>query len=130
MAELIFGDAPNTVAVEDSYSTDTNWHIVATDGTGYATLAALKAAGKKPFGCAGLDPGLFFQVVNVTTDNGSAGTSSGGYIAFNRTVAPASTPQGEGFMSPGLNRTYPGRFWNVWVQKLATTDRWFFEAKF
>jgi hypothetical protein len=126
MAELIFAYAPNTTTCCDVDNT-TDWHVVATDGTGYASLAALTAAGKAPLGTK--DPGLFWLVVNMSADNGSEGASSGFFIAFNQITAPVAAPQGVEYVAPGMNKTEPTSFNNVWVKKSVGTDRFFFAAK-
>lgn len=46
--------APNPLPANVSPG-DTNWHVIASDGTPYTTMALLLAAGKRPY--PGIDPG-------------------------------------------------------------------------
>ena len=147
---IVFGFAPNTVTCcdaatatsDDSTSTADLWTVLASDGTVYKTLANLTAAGKIPFGAGYTtpgsspstfyrDPGLFWQILNVKSDNGSLGNSSGFYYAFNQTAAPnALTSDGVEAGLPGIPTTEPGTFSNVWIYKTVNTDRVFLTAKF
>jgi hypothetical protein len=96
----------------------TTWQMLATDGVGYATYAALVAAAKTPW--PGLDPGCDLQQLTYRSEDGSAAAGSAFYIAFNRTTAPTDD-QAELVTTPDLPPV-PGPIRNVWIRKTAGTD--------
>lgn len=114
--------APNRITAANT-DNSTSWLIIAMDGTGYADLATLKAAGKTPFpyGNAttpGLDPGLFLQSLSV--ENVTDPTKSFA-VAWNTAVAPTGD---SATLIPGNipQFTFPGTVWNVWVEKSVGTN--------
>lgn len=130
-----FTYAPNQLVRDDLYTTDTKWHVVAMDGTGYTTLALLLAAGKTPypFGNSttpGLDPGHFLQGLIVRSM--VAGTGADGsafYIAVSRgaafsSLASEALRDQQSLLVSGGGQMfgYDGGLWNVWVRKTVASD--------
>lgn len=97
----------------------TTWQMLATDGTGYATYAALQAAARTPW--PGLDPGADLQILNARSENAAGADGSSFYIRFNTTVAPiddeAELVSGSGQVLP-----IPGPIRTVWIRKLTGAD--------
>jgi hypothetical protein len=115
--------APNRIVVQDTEAS-TDILVIAMDGTGYADLTSLIAAGKTPFPFGtvaepGLDAGMFLQSLSV--ENVTDPTNSW-RIAWN--TGPAA-PDGDSMtLIPGgtAQITIPGPVNNVWLQKSDTGD--------
>ena len=103
--------------------TTTTVLVLATDNTAYATLAALRAAGKTPW--PGLDAGLPVDEAVLNADNGIGDASAGSvYFATNRndTTKPVADTDFDTVLEPGQSDTDLSVY-NVWFRKEVTTDR-------
>lgn len=67
---------------------NTDWQIIATDGAGYASLAALAADSKVAF--PGLDKGMYLAELTLVTDNGSGAQGAGLWYAIGGQSAPSA----------------------------------------
>lgn len=103
----------------------TGWQILGANGTGYADIATMRAAGVEPW--PNLDPGGMLQSLTVKTRSGTS-NGSGVYVATSRSAAPAA---GDGFFVQGgdifsIPGFAPGvsleRIANVWFKKVGTSD--------
>lgn len=107
------------------YSTsNAAWAVLATDGTGYSTLAALIAAGKTPF--PNLEPGQkAAHLVLVTRASGVYTLGAACLFRTNQTVAPALgilILSGVTYSYPGVSMTDRITIDNVWVYKQTAGD--------
>lgn len=119
MASQVFTDFPNHKRAAFSASS-TVWQLIATDGTGYATFAALYADGKFPF--PNLDPGARLNGgLQITADNGSGGGNSEMFYAVNVATAP-STADAYSPIPAGGGIHEDGNVQAVWVRKSVGTD--------
>lgn len=118
---------PNSVTIQDTYSADTAFHILATDGSGYASLAALKAAGKIPF--PNLEPGQpvgRLLVRSIATGGTAAGSPF--YFQLNpqgTTINPTPPVQGSSPLVDGSGQTLSGGYGfvnQVWIAKTVSSD--------
>lgn len=105
----------------------TSWQILASDMTGYSTLAAVTAAGKVPW--PGLDSGMYLSTLAVKCENGSAADGSPFYIAYNQGTAPVDdqailvSGSGQTLVFNGVNLTHSGPMIKcIWVRKTVGTD--------
>lgn len=127
---LNFAYAPNKLSVEDTTTTDTNWRVIATDGTAYTTLALLAAANKYVFPY-GADPshnylsrGMFPQSVLIRSI-ASDGVSDGSpfYADWNDATAPTDGIASTFVSGSGQQIALPGgTYWNIWIRKTVPTD--------
>lgn len=114
--------APNRITAVNT-DNDTSVLIIAMDGTGYADLPTLLAAGKQPFPntdstTPGLDAGMWLQSLSIenVTDPTKAFA-----VAWNT----ADVPDGDSMtLIPGniAQLTIPGPIRNVWIQKNTGTN--------
>lgn len=114
--------APNRI-VKVNTDASTSVLIIAMNGVGYASLAALLAAGQTPFPfggsvTAGLDKGMFLESLSV--ENVTDPTHSFA-VAWNTATAPTGDSM---TLVPGgvAQFTFPGPVWNCWVQKSNSGD--------
>ena len=108
------------------------WVVLATDGTTYATLAALVAAGKKAwpqsYTLSGvLQPGIdnFTGLGPLTAQSDAAGSAgSAFYIEINQASAPSSDNPGALVLSGG-SASYDdvASLYNVWVRMTSPSDK-------
>ena len=125
---IVEGYWPNRLIAQYSTSS-TSWEVVATDGTGYSTLAALTAAGKTPFGVTAIGPGATIGQLTIRTENGGADGSPMWYQINGS--APSGTGSAE-FVS-GSGQTIidsPGQMLIIWVQKTTAGDTVILQAKY
>ena len=108
----------------------TAWRILASDMTGYDSLALLLADGKTPY--PGLDAGMHPESLIVRTEDGSGADGAAFYVAFNRgadfaALANDGLRDNEGHLISGSGQQFirGGRgiitfrtLWNVWIRKL------------
>lgn len=100
--------------------------VIASDGTGYATIAALLAAGKKCY--PGLDAGMDLSNLTVYTEDGAGGDGDPVYYTTNQTTAPTTATMrmvsggGQKFTVEGVNRKNLIPIRNVWISKTTGTD--------
>lgn len=113
------------MAVVKYTGNDTNIHCLATDGSGYATLALLNAAGKVAF--PGVPPHP--SAVVMRTEDGSGGAGARFYFRINGDTAPAdaTTMQLVGntdqmWTEPGLNPISRECIEVVWFKKETAGD--------
>lgn len=110
---------PNRLAIQDSQN-DTNWHILATDGTAYTTLALLLAAGKSPF--PSLDPGVYCHPVLKSLASGGTTDGSPFHFAWNKLTAPTDATSME-VSGNGQTWELPGMILNLlWLEKSVGSD--------
>ena len=110
----------------------TTWFVPATDGTTFASLSALIAAGKRPgpnsYTLAGvLQPGIDYSVgignLSLQSDN-STSPGSAIYTTYNQAIAPTSDVPAE--LAAQSSSSYyedVGALWNVWVRMTSATDK-------
>lgn len=87
--------------------------------TGYATLAALQAAGDLPF--PGLQ-GTPIQYCLLKCENGLAADGSGFYYRKGGTIAPASDDEGMFISGAGQAIQIACPVWLLWVRKATAGD--------
>ena len=110
---------PNSVRIKDATSS-TAWQCLASDGSGYASLAALAAAGKRLF--PGLDAGGFLQRC-ILSSEGITGSGGGAfYVALNLSTQPVDDSVGI-LVLPGTVFEFRGKVYNIWFRKLASSDK-------
>ena len=117
------GYAPNRLTCLNQTVT-TDVQIIAMDGTGYADLATLLAAGKTPFpfgnaSTPGLDPGMFTQFLTVQNMTQAKAFS----VVWNwPNATPPTTDQME-LIPDSVDRIiFKGPVGNVWVAKSVNSD--------
>jgi len=120
MASEVFQYAPNRVYLDLSASS-TTWNVVATDGTLYASIAALRTAGKSPW--PNLDPGGFLQFLSYRSTT-STGIADGGPfgVAINQAAAPTDTTGSRLVSGSGQTINDPGPVYCIWIRKTTATD--------
>lgn len=122
----------------------TAWRVIASDGSSYASLAALYTAGKKPFPY--MQPACNPMSLEVSSDNGSGAAGSGFYFNRNQGAAFAalSTDAARDAISDlnygaGQKEVLPGQdprlghfvpTFNVWIRKIAGGDKTILKATF
>lgn len=116
---LVLQQTPLIVATSVTQSSAA-WSIVASDGVLYATLAALTAAGKKPW--PGLDPPNSVAWFSLSTAD-STGIAAGGAFcySYNTTTAPTDTARSV-FVPAGQSRILPGPVSALWIRKVTAGD--------
>jgi hypothetical protein len=104
-----------------------SWKVLASDMTGYDTLAAVASAGKVPW--PGLDAGMNLSTLAVKCENGSSADGSPFYIAYNQASAPTDdqailvSGSGQTLVWNGVNLTHSGpMIHNIWVRKTTAGD--------
>jgi hypothetical protein len=129
---ITHGHYPNKIEFDAAPGVIT-WVILATDGTAYATLALLLAAGKQPwphsYTLAGtLQPGIDqgFNMLGSLTGQSDAGGSAGSafYLELNLAVAPVSDNPGALVLanaSASFNDL--GTLNNVWCRMTSASDK-------
>lgn len=104
----------------------TGWLLLGQSGTGYATLAALIAAGDAPAPSSIL-PGPGFNSagiqLTITNDGGAGVAGSAFYVVVNPRFAPAVVPEGIEIGSGGSYGPIEGPFYQIWINKSVSTDR-------
>lgn len=120
---IVFQHAPGKYALQVVPAT-TSWVVIASDGTTYATVALLLAAGKQPFpksdGTRGLDLGMKVQSLTLSTVNtGAAGSAF--YVAYNPQTQPSGTAA-ELVQPGGVYFVEPGNITQLWVSLTASGD--------
>lgn len=112
---------PNRVRAQFS-TNDTGWNMIATDGTGYATYAALVAAGKTPFPGAPTDfPTGVPQLLARTAT--SAGNVDGDTMQIITNTINTPAAMDDLISGSGQTLVYTDdSVKNVWVKKKAGTD--------
>jgi hypothetical protein len=120
VASMVFQYAPNRTTL-DVTAVSTTWNVVAADGTLYPTLAALAAAGKRPW--PALDPGTFLQYLTSRSALSTGIADGGPYgIAFNQSTPPTDTAGSRLVSGGGQTINDPGPLWNVWLRKTSGND--------
>ena len=131
MYAITHGHFPNKVEFDFVIGVIT-WVILATDGTNYATLAALTAAGKSPWPHSytlsgtiqpGIDQG--FNMLGPLTAQSDAAGAAGSlfYLETNLATAPVTDNPGALATGSGISFTDVGTLNNVWVRMLSATDK-------
>ena len=120
---MAFQYAPNRTGV--NFNPTATWRVLGKDGTLYASISALRAAGTVTW--PGLDPGAFLQYITARSAAGSPPFTDGSSfeIAFNQATAPADTglpPVGRLISGAGQTLNDPGPIWNVWVKSNTPSD--------
>lgn len=112
---------PNRVYAQFS-TNDTGWNIIATDGTGYSSYAALVSAGKTPFPGAVSDfPTGIPQMLARSVASG--GTTDGSPIQIKTQGIGTPTQEDDLISGSGQTLTYnDDSIKLVWVKKSAGTD--------
>ena len=119
---------PNTITAQYSTSS-TSWEVIASDGTGYTSLASLASAGKTPFGVTAIGPGASLGQLRLSTVNSGAAGSPFWY-QFNAGTQP-SNDSAAGFNegSGQITIESPGQILCVWVQKTTGGDTLILQGK-
>lgn len=102
----------------------TNWVLVGTSGTTYASVAACLAAGDQPFpkanGTTGLDLGMKVQTLTLASVNTNA---AGGAFYFSKNPqTPPTGTAGDFVNSSGMQIVIPGNITQLWLKLTAATD--------
>lgn len=113
----------------------TTWILVSTDGVGYASLAALRAAGKQPWPNSftltgtltpGIDPGgnTGLGPLLITSDAGAGVGGSYMYATYNQATQPATDNPGS-LIDANTVLTFDdvGSLWTVWVRMSSASDK-------
>jgi hypothetical protein len=121
---MLIGNMPlNKLPIVKDSNAVITWFILASDGTGYASYAALLAAGKTAWP-AMPDQGMFLNTATVRSEGASAADGSPFYVAPNfGPTAPGSDLVGELVSAGGVGYTYPGHIYNLWIRKTVSTDK-------
>lgn len=124
------GYAPNNKVMKYT-AAGTAWVVIATDGVGYASLAAMATAGKKAwpgFKDTDGDVGMFLQSMTIVAESGAGAAGSGLYVAINKGATfsslanDAARDDAADFIPAGGTRTYNGPVNNVWIRKVTGAD--------
>lgn len=101
----------------------TNWVLVGTSGTTYASVAACLAAGDQPFpksnGTIGLDPGMKVQTLTLTSVNAGAAGSAFFFTKNSQTIPPTA---GDFVNNAGMQIVLPGHISQLWLKLTASGD--------
>lgn len=128
--QIVKQEFPNRLELEttDVSTQVPTWIVLATDGIGYPSLAAIAAAGKKPWptsylpGQPGIDEGMHSMLGTLTAQSDNAGAiGSAFYIETNLASAPVSDNPGALVTTSFLTDASDLR--NVWIRKTAATDK-------
>lgn len=116
---IVFPQYPNETPVAKFSASSTAYHVIATDGSDYATIALLLAAGKTPF--PGVDVGIELGALAIVCTNGSDAAGSPIRVKLNSATAPSS---GTGQWMPGgaIVVWNPGIVSSVWISKTVAGD--------
>lgn len=127
---LTRGHYPNRLELELVPGVIT-WVVIATDGTSYASLALLAAAGKRPWPQSytlsgtitpGIDPGMNMLGPLVAQSDAGGANGSPFYIEINQATAPVS--DNPGALAGGTaNYADVGALNNVWVRMTSLSDK-------
>jgi hypothetical protein len=119
--------APNPLEVKEANAV-TTWIVLASDGVGYASLALLAAAGKKPYPWAygstpGLDQGsgMWLQTLTLLAEGAAGAAGSAFYYAVDRATQPANDLPGV-LVVAATTVEIIGPLWNLWIRKTVGTD--------
>lgn len=96
------------------------WVIVASDGTAYATYAALIAAGKTPY--PGLDAGGFLESCLIKSKTSAGADGSPFLFRTNGTAAPASDDEAVSVSGSGQAWPVHCPFELIWIRLTVSTD--------
>ena len=127
MAEAIYGYAPNKLPAINT-ANSTAWQLIASDGTGYATISGLHTAGKKCYPREVLPPGCNAQALEVSADNGSGAPASEILIAVNGPTA--GSPTAWTIIGSGGGQRFDGPINNVWIKKSVGTDQVYLQVSY
>lgn len=109
--------APNQ-RILHGVTSNTTWQILATDGVGYATYAALIADAKTVWPGS---PDVMLQYMNARSENAAGADGSPFYLRINTIVAPIDN-EAELISGNGQTVPIPGPIRSVWVRKLVAAD--------
>lgn len=121
-AALVFGFFPNRTPDALFSANTTAWQLLASDGTGYSSLALLLAVGKVCW--PGLDKGMNIGALSLETRAADAAGSPFYYYINPPTAWQAAPLAGGGEWVPGgaILVENPGSIYQLWVQKTVGTD--------
>lgn len=107
----------------------TSWVVVASDGTTYSTVAALLAAGKRPY--PGLDPGGRIGSCLLHSISSTGGAGSGFLYKRDTTTAPSAVSDAENTVAGSdqqVSVACPFRL--IWVKNVSGTDRIILDGRY
>jgi hypothetical protein len=113
---LVAAQPLNLLAIVQDTDAVTTWHVVATDGTGYASVAAIIAAGKRPWPF--LPGGSMVNALSLESIAAAGGAGSQFYYAWNTTTTPTTGVS----VVTGVRQVSPGMVYNLWIMKTVATD--------
>lgn len=127
MAQLSFTRSPNVVAGRVVAEATTAWRVLGIHYTGnlpvitgYATIAALLAAGDKCW--PGLEGGCDLSSCTIETDTGAGVAGAGVYFAVNFTDAAPPTTDTAQLVLGGVTFS-DTQVHNMWISKVTAGDR-------
>jgi hypothetical protein len=127
MATQVYESWPNPLPQSWAPGVAT-WRVLASDGTDYASIAALQAASKNPY--PGLDPGMTIGTCLIRTVATGGGPGSWVLFARDRITAPtdAQAENEVGANDQQIAVSCPFRV--LWIRLNTASDRFFCDGRY